>query len=430
MLVNAMRTALAVLLLLVVAGCVALYFLSVSPPPTPPPPPAPPPPPGAPFWGCGLVGDIQPDIPAWNSLIGALKKANPLDKVSTWNWAMQPTVELTGDFLFFPNNQCAGISVGQDQGFPKPGDTSQGMTVSDMALGANEPDQKGYCQLYHDPRYPNDPKKCKSGTLTDCDSEQMRKDGCQQDPCCCLSQGQAGCIYDVTGCGMWPVRSSGGSCPTDKTAPFPYECFGSASDTSCPSECRDAVVDNFKSFYETMGNNGYKYATAPLIASDLKFTEELMSVAGCDAEDVKQATGNDRLKKGCPTHTAFHFYSSGCPSDPDKAIAGFKDKVQSAKSINTQFNLAGTIVNELGSLTNSEGETCDPTYISSMMKNLFDYLDTDEAKGVVSQMTWFNQNKTGGTFDLRLVDETGVITPLGDQYMTSCSQWGQSAQAL
>jgi hypothetical protein len=62
-----------------------------------------------------------------------------------------------------------------------------------------------------------------------------------------------------------------------------------------------------------------------------------------------------------------------------------------------------------------------------MMSDLFEHLQTEDGRGVVSQMVWFNQDKTGGTFDLRLVnDDTQMLTPLGEQYQQSCLKWAAS----
>ena len=41
---------------------------------------------------------------------------------------------------------------------------------------------------------------------------------------------------------------------------------------------------------------------------------------------------------------------------PGRITKGFKDKVQAAKILNERYNLDGTIVNELGALTNGETE--------------------------------------------------------------------------
>merc|ERR1712107_259498 len=59
-----------------------------------------------------------------------------------------------------------------------------------------------------------------------------------------------------------------------------------------------------------------------------------------------------------------------------------------------------------------------------MMGKLFDHLTTD-GKGVVSQMTWFNQNGVGGTFDLRLIKD-GKLSALGEKYKTVCQTWSQA----
>jgi hypothetical protein len=266
----------------------------------------------------------------------------------------------------------------------------------------------------------------------------MRAGQCTTPPhdCTCFDwAAKSGCKYDVTGCGMWPVGAEG-DCSSGTTAPFPYQCFGEhksickngPAGDCCEAKCRDAAARNFNAFYRGMGNRGYTYASAPLIASDLTFSQDIMAAAGCDAPEVTRLTGNERLRKGCPTHSAFHFYSTGCP-EPGASIQGFKDKVQTAKRLNSDFNLAGTVVNELGSLDSLDpaGQPCAPERISGMMSDLFEHLQTEEGRGVVSQMVWFNQDKTGGTFDLRLVnDDTQMLTPLGEQYQQSCLKWAAS----
>lgn len=60
-----------------------------------------------------------------------------------------------------------------------------------------------------------------------------------------------------------------------------------------------------------------------------------------------------------------------------------------------------------------------------MMGKLFDHLKTEAGKGVVSQMIWFNENQTGGTFDLRLVKD-GQLSKLGEMYKTACKSWAQA----
>jgi len=85
--------------------------------------------------------------------------------------------------------------------------------------------------------------------------------------------------------------------------------------------------------------------------------------------------------------------------------------------------LAGTIVNELGSLKGTD-TTCTDDQIAAMMSHMFAHLETDAGKGVVSQMVWFNEQEIGGTFDLRLI-KNGALSKLGQTYNTACSTWAQ-----
>ena len=393
------------LLLVFAAVLVAFYFLRPSGPsagddgtPTGP---------MQPFMGCGLVGkDIDPSKNAWRGLIAALKKTNPQDKVPTWNWDVSPHNDenINADFLFFPNSQCGGIKEGQASGFPIPGSPLDGgARVATIALGSNEPDQDGYCMTYE------------SGNpgLKSCSGHLYNENKCQTAPCKCKDwTAEHGCIYDVTGCGFWNL-----DCKTS----FPWECFGKKATTDCTPGCKNGNVAAFKSFYETLGGQSYSGATTPLLASDITFNDQLMEAAGCGTPEVKSKKGTERLKAGCPTHSAFHFYSEGCPNDVPTSIQGFKDKVAASKELNAKYGLDGTIVNELGSLKGSDG-SCDDAVMARMMHGLFDHLRSDAGRGVVSQMVWFNQNQVGGTFDLRLVKGDSESL-LGTAYKEACEDW-------
>lgn len=416
--------------LLLLLGACALYYLVVIRAPPAPPPRPPFSPSAKPFWGCGLVGnDIDADKPVWRSLVEGLKETNPSQKVWTWNWDVVPHEgqSLDDSFMFAPHAQCAGIVAGENRwsSFPDAGrSVSKGALVGNLALGANEPDQAGYCQEY----------EAGGTSLEACDSMLFRKDGCQQHPCKCKGQGGT-CLYNVTGCGMWPL--SDGACATGdrQTNPFPFQCFG-AKKSKCPpgrpgedcceEACQQEVARNFKAFYQDMANKGYDYATTSLEAQDLQFSADLLEAAGCNHEDVLASRGRQRLWQGCPTHSAFHFYSDGCPdvSNLDASIEGFKRNVQLSKHLNSTFALDGTVVNELGSLIGQSSREC--ATIPAMMKQLFSYLETEEGKGVVSQMVWFNQDKVGGTYDLRLVGDDDQLTPLGEQYQDSCRSWAEN----
>jgi len=189
------------------------------------------------------------------------------------------------------------------------------------------------------------------------------------------------------------------------------------------------MLSAFSQFYVEMAYKGYTYATTPIVASDLTFTDEMLAGVGCDKADVKALKGADRLKRGCPTHSAFHFYSTGCPTNPETAVAGFVQHLNDAKALNEKYGLQGTIVNELGSLMGSDAghadsnAACTDDQIATMIGTLFSHLKT--TPGVVSQMVWFNEDQTGGTFDLRLV-KNGQLSKLGEAYKTACTSWAQA----
>jgi len=378
-----------------------------------------------PFWGCGLLGkDIQPSDPVWKALIMDLQKTSQFKKVATWNWDVQSHSDehLSSDFLFFPNEQCAGTSSGggsayldQDTVLPS------GATIATLALGGNEPDQVGYCQNYTH----------SSTSGMPCDGFKMREGQCTGAlECYCQWDPKAGiCRYDVTGCGMWATGTTNVNCTGD---PFPFWCFGNGQKDCSPGQdpsqccskpCHAGMLTAFSQFYVEMAYKGYSYASTPIVASDLTFTHQLLEEAGCGTDTVKALTGQERLKRGCPTHSAFHFYSTGCPTDPESSVQGFRDKVSTAKILNTKYALEGTIVNELGSLTGTDTQ-CTDDLIAAMMGKLFEHLKSESGMGVVSQMVWFNEEQTGGTFDLRLIKD-GKLSKLGAAYKTACTSWAQ-----
>lgn len=376
------------------------------------------------FWGCGLLGKtIRPSDPVWKALIADLQKTSSFQKVATWNWDIQPQSDdlLNSDFMFFPNVQCAGTSA--DAGDAYLSQTTKlpgGIGMASLALGGNEPDQVGYCQNYTDPDTQGMP----------CNGFMMRNGTCTgTSQCFCKwDPTTSQCQYDVTGCGMWPVGN-----PNCTGQPFPFWCFGKAKKTCrsgedpaqcCSTTCHNSMLSAFSDFFVDMAYKGYTYATTPIVASDLSFIQQLMDEAGCGSDAVKGLKGQERLKRGCPTHSAFHFYTSGCPTDPDKAIQGFVSKVNMTKHLNTQFALEGAIVNEIGALRGNDTH-CTDDEVAAMMSRLFDYLKTPDGTGVVSQMMWFNEDDTGGTFDLRLIKD-GTLSKLGETYTAACKSWAES----
>ena len=379
-----------------------------------------------PFWGCGLVGKaMDPAKAVWKGLIADLKTTSDFDAVATWNWDVKPRDDdrYNGDFLFFPNAQCAATSADAERSFPRRTmRLSGGTKMASLALGGNEPDQVGYCQDYTKPGQP----------ITACDGFKMRDGKCTGDAECRCDWKGGKCEFGVTGCGMWPAAAEG--CDGS----FPFQCAGKNAKLCapgekgpdcCPPACKRGMAEAFKEFYMTMADKGYSHASTPVVASDPSFNVDLLKAAECDAPEVVAARGAERLKLGCPTHTAFHFYSEGCPdpNDGGASIEDFKRKVAASKQINKDFGMSGTIVNELGSLQGPGQTHCPVENMSGMMTQLFDHLQTDEGKGVVSQMVWFNQDGVGGTFDLRLVKDD-AMTPLGQNYVRACSKWAQHAR--
>jgi len=403
-----------------------------------------------------LLGHVDSKNNAWKTMINELKKTNSDEVVPTWNWSPEPTVNdgVTKDFMFFPNSQCASISP-FDESLPKyDTDLLNSARMAPLLLASNEPDQPGMCQF------------CKAGTGDDCKkcwSYNNRTTPCLVNCAQPLKNsaewpgngGDEPYKYDVTGCGMWPLTQS--ACKNNQTekSPFPFECFGKwafppggpnpatqnehplhwdNTSESCSDDCKNAVISDFKNFYKGAKDKGYSYASTPLVASDLKFIDDLMKQAGCAEPKTTSLKGKERLEQGCPTHSGFHFYTDGCPRDghtEEQLLQGFIKNVETSRKLNIKYNLDGTIVNEVGSLIPLDNPvaTCDPKDMASMMAGMFSYLEGD-GSGVVSQMIWFNQDHVGGTYDLRLVDEnTDKNTILGNQYIKSCQSWAKKERS-
>jgi len=366
--------------------------------------------------GCGVVTSsnqhVDPAGPGFTQLIEKLSKINPRGLVPLWNWDVslgnKGLSSATADkLLFLPNKQCGGTFDPADD-YPVAKTTENGIKIGELALGANEPDMDGYCM-----NGPNGTMPC-SGTLF-----------AQSSPLCsyckALNPQCSGksCIYEVTGCGMWPMDDCGDKNPT------PWHCFGPQSDsTRCTDECKKKKVEQFKNFYIGLQQKGYSQASTPLLARNFEFVDELLEQAGC--ENASSEAGAKRLSLGCPTHLAFHHYAEGCPNAANlsDALKAFRTKIQVAKKTKAKFHLDNLILNELGVLKKKGEDSCATEDIATFLTECFKIV---KEEGVFDQVTWFDQNKAGGTFDLSLVKGDQLST-LGQAYVAACQDWLTSAR--
>lgn len=52
---------------------------------------------------------------------------------------------------------------------------------------------------------------------------------------------------------------------------------------------------------------------------------------------------------------------------------------------------------------------------------------TSDGRPVVKSFAWFNQDREGGTYNLRLFDDDGKVNEAGEAYMKVCKKWKQLA---
>lgn len=64
------------------------------------------------------------------------------------------------------------------------------------------------------------------------------------------------------------------------------------------------------------------------------------------------------------------------------------------------------------------------TFISEIVE-LSASVTTSDGRPVVKSFSWFNIDRQGGTYNLRLFNDDGSINKVGDAYMRSCEKWGE-----
>lgn len=411
-----------------------------------------------PFWGCGLLGAL-PGIREDGSvaaptqrLIDGLKVTNKYDgKVSYWNWNYAPMQNdattdgghqyLTKDFLFMPENW--GVEAAQDKYVRAAGTVnfldSDGIrcpaTMSDIFLGANEPDIYGSCMgnmmgACTSPCPPSVP-------ASDCPVAYLSKPQGTGTPnekgqCECSSQSHA------TGCGFWPVANV-----SSVYQPLPT-CWDHA-------DCVSVLMDQWRKTAAVAVSKGYKYLTTPLAAVNMDWLKKFVQHACSGCSDISC---------GCPTHIGWHFYANDCQPDQG-GYSNFQAKLDATIALMEAFpHLQGAIVNEVGMLNcamNTPDAICIPdgpgqkypaskqpshacpstsslpNGLASFVKELLNMISnavTSDGRRAVVSFTWFNLNMAGGTYNLQLFNDNGTLNDLGEQYISSCQAWASSNASL
>jgi hypothetical protein len=375
------------------------------------------------------------------TLVDGLKVTNKYEgKVHYWNWNFAPMdgshckgpakhQYLTEDFLFMPENWGPGpidlskvIPAGSTNFTDVSGVTSPAK-MADVLLGTNEPDIIGSCQGDQMGKCMG---PCKPGEV--CPSAHIcGKQGAGTPN----AQGHCDCWSDdtATSAGFWGIAGVSGY------QPLPT-CFEN-------EDCIDYLIGSFVTTAMGAVSKGYKYATSPLVAENMNWTRSFLQHACAKCTD---------LSCGCPTHIAWHFYAYDC--QPEKY--GYKDfqmKLDATLEMMEEFpHLQGALVNEVGMLNCAPGGPCLPnapnqTYpgssqpghtcpaTKSLPKGMGSFVEqllemvgkakTKDGRRAVVSFTWFAEEMTGGTYDMRLFDDKGSLNELAKSYISGCQAWAK-----
>lgn len=405
-----------------------------------------------PFWGCGMLGDmggIQIDgtvSSAMQTVIDGLKATNKQEgKVHYWNWNFAPEngdkcsnqshQYLTKDFVFMPENW--GVGVPNDT-YMRPAGTvgwidSSGVTspalMSNVFLGANEPDIIGSCM---------------GDMMGKCLGPSTQGEAAPVSHLCGAKgtgipnpKGHCDCWSDshATGVGFWPVQGVGGY------QPLPT-CWNNP-------QCVDSIMGSWKQTASMAVAKGYKYLSAPLVAVNLNWTKSFLEHA---------CNGCSDISCGCPNLIGWHFYANDC--EPEKGgYADFQHKLDATVELMEQFpHLQGAVVNEVGMLNcamDTPDAICVPNgpnqkypalkqpnhacpVTPSLPKGLSSFIEellsmagkskTKDDRRAVVLFTWFNENMSGGTYNLRIFDDDGSLNEVGKSYISACQAWASGTQ--
>lgn len=415
--------------------------------------------PNDPNWGCGLLGflpgisqDGKRVTKETQLLIDALRSTSDFGKVSYWNWNFAPqtnkvhgkdeTEAISSDFLFMPEMWGAGVAeekyvrpAGQRNFLDSNGQQCPA-TMANILLGTNEPDIRGSCMgnMFGKCLAPcpasMSPAACPAAHL---DDRLPRASPTASGQCNCWQYSHA------TGAGFWPLEGCAGEQPLPKMWDDPA--------------CVGTVMANWKKTAAIAFAKGYKYLTTPLVAENLDYAENfIQNACGCTAPDSCSCTD---ASCGCPVYVGFHFYAYDCQPEGPGGYNTFESRLNAVANIMEKYKFVkGAIINEVGMLncaSEDQNPICVPDSgkypaskvkdhgcpsnhdlpdgLATFVKKLFRYVAearTKDGREVVKGFSWFNQDRQGGTYNLRLFDSDGSLNKVGRSYMEACTQWRQA----
>jgi len=188
--------------------------------------------------------------------------------------------------------------------------------------------------------------------------------------------------------------------------------------------------------------------STPLIAGNMDWLDSFVATA-CSSCSSPVC--------GCPTHVAWHFYANDCRPKSTGGYKTFQDRLDRTVALMEKYpHLQGAIINEVGMLNcnmDSLSSGCIPndpsqmypaekqpnhacpatdelpnglgTFIEELMKMVIK-ARTKDGRAAVASFSWFNENMSGGTYNLRLFDDDGKVNAVGDAYIKACQSWGSS----
>jgi len=405
-----------------------------------------------PFWGCGLLGAL-PGISETGEttaetqrFIDSLKKSSSFQKVTFWNWNLAPMTTdkgpeyLSKDFLFVP--EVWGANAVNDEWVRRAGevgflDSNGKRSPAEMAnifLGMNEPDIQGSCMgnMFGTCVRPCTPQAVQRNDCPVADNGvgMTPREPNSQGMCDCWSRSVA------TGCGFWPVQGCDAQQPLPKL-------------WSQERKCIQTVMQNWKKTAQIAWRKGYKYLSTPLLAVNVSYADKFIERAcKCRGSSCKCTDASC----GCPVYVGLHFYAFDC--SPRNAYPQFEERIKGIGALMEKYPfLKGAIINEVGMLNcgfTEQDPICVPdsgkypakdapdfgcpsneelpdglaTFISNMVE-LAAGVTTSDGRPVVKSFSWFNIDRDGGTYNLRLFNDDGSINKVGEAYMQSCEKWGE-----
>ncbi|CAJ1343101.1 unnamed protein product [Effrenium voratum] len=222
-----------------------------------------------------------------------------------------------------------------------------------------------------------------------------------------------------------------------------------ARDVEGDPGCVGTVMKNWKETAAIATAKGYKFLSTPLVAENLDFAKQFIEHAcGCSGGSCSCQDASC----GCPVYVGFHFYAYDCQPDAAGGYETLQKRLDAVKAIMEQYPFVkGAIINEVGMLncasedlnpicvpdsgkypaSKTKDHSCPvtdelPNGMATFIEKIFDHIiaaRTKDGREVVKAFSWFNQDRAGGTYNLRLFDDDGSINQAGEAYMTSCQRW-------